>query len=623
VRFGPFEFELSGRELSREGQPIRLQEQPSQILAALLERPGEVATRDDLRQRLWSSETFVDFEHGLNTAIKKVRQALGDSAESPQYIETLARRGYRFIAPVERLPDRPGETSAEPAGRVDASRRQILWTTGLLVLILITAVGAWLARRAGAADPPRPVAQVAVLPFRVVADAADVDLSYIGVGLADAITTRLANVRQILLRPTSAVLRFKDAQSDTQRIAAELGVAHLLLGTIQPVGETYRLTVQLVRADGVAIWGRTYDEPRAGLLQIQDHIAEQIVSGLHVQLSPPERARLHLRYTEHPAAYDLYLRGRVRLVNYTQTSMTEAIDLFEQALALDGKYALARAALATAAAWFSVRYAYYPDSMAWGKRAETEARLALAEDPALADAHLALASAAGTLYGGFNWSKVLEHSATALALDPSIDLAHIVRMRAYYHLGRFDRTREEAKLAKALNPSPNIERTRLEIAAELFGGEFAAAAEHATLLMPQTDTAVPHYLGLARYYTGDVTGARAELEAARRGDQPDLRARASLASIEAAIGLDQQARSRVRQILAANYMDHHVAYSLGAVFAQLHEFDEAVKWLRQADETGFSCLPWFERDPLLDPLRKHPGFERLVAEMRQKAEGKR
>ena len=191
------------------GDRFRLQEQPSQILAALLERPGEVATRDDLRQRLWSSETFVDFEHGLNTAIKKVRQALGDSAESPQYIETLARRGYRFIAPVEQVQENPGDVGFTPIARRGPSARLMLRGAGLALLVLAAAIGTWLTREPLPADPPVPAAQVAVLPFRVVAGAAGVDLSYMGVGLADAITTRLANVRQIMLRPTSAVLGSK------------------------------------------------------------------------------------------------------------------------------------------------------------------------------------------------------------------------------------------------------------------------------------------------------------------------------------------------------------------------------------------------------------------------------
>jgi TolB-like protein len=457
-----------------------------------------------------------------------------------------------------------------------------------------------------------------VIPLRVLGGPEAADSSYIGVGIADAITTRLANIRQIGLRPTSAALPYKDAQSDPVRMAATLGVQYLLLGTVQPGEASYRVSVQLVTAEGIAVWGRTYDEPRAGLLEVQDHIAEQVVSALRVELSPLERARLHVRYTQNPAAADLYLRGRALMVNYTEAGMRDALGYFERAIALDERYALARAGLATAAAWFSVRYAYEADALAWGKRADQEARRALEQDPSLAEAHLAIASAAGTLYGGFDWSIVLERTAAALALDPSLDLAHVVRMRAFYHLGSFDEAREEARLARALNPFPSVETTRLEVAVQLFGGQFAVAAGRAAQLLQRTDApAVRHYLGLARYYTGDAAGAREMLASARRGGQPDVRSQASLASIEAAEGLRQEARARATAIARGPYMDHHVAYSLGAAFAQLGDRRASLDWLGRAADTGFPCYPWFEQDTLLEPIRRDPDFNRLLDRMRR------
>ena len=454
------------------------------------------------------------------------------------------------------------------------------------------------------------------MPLRVLTESAK-DSEYLGIGIADAITTRLANTRQIGVRPTSAVLPFKDTQSDPARVASALGVQHLLLGSVQPVEHGYRISVQLVGTDGVALWGRTFDEPPSGLALLQDHIAEQVVAALRVELSPPERARLHVRYTDNPAAYDLYLRGRSLLVNYTEANMRQAIRHFERALEMDADYALARAGIATASAWFSVRYAHEPESLAWGKRADEEARRALEQDASLADAHYALASAAGTMYGGFDWNILLDRTATALVLDRSLDLAHLARMRAYYHLGLFDEAREEGRLAKALNPSPNHEFARLEIASQLFTGHFEAAVKDATALLPQTDVpAVRHYLGLARYYVGDGIGAREMLASITRGGRPDVRAQASLASIEAALGMRREARARIAEVLRSSDMDHHVAYSLGAAVAQLGDTDESLKWLEQAADTGFPCYPWFERDPLLDPMRRQPGFVRLIARLR-------
>jgi tetratricopeptide (TPR) repeat protein len=311
------------------------------------------------------------------------------------------------------------------------------------------------------------------------------------------------------------------------------------------------------------------------------------------------------------------LRGRALLVNYSEAGMREALVHFERALAIDGNYALARAGLATAAAWFSVRYAYEEEALAWGKRADVEARRALEQDPSLADAHLAIASAAGTLYRGFDWKTVLERTTTALALDPSLDLAHVVRMRALYHLGYIDEAQQEGRLARALNPFPSVETARLEVATQLSAGQFAAAAERSAELLKRTDApAIRHYLGLARFYTGDVAGAREMLASATRGGRPDVRAQASLASIEAAAGLRNEARARATAIARGSYMDHHVAYSLGATFAQLGDAAATVAWLQRAADSGFPCFPWFERDSLLDPMRRNPAVARLFERLR-------
>lgn len=622
LQFGPFAFDQELGHLFREGQRIPLQEKPSQLLAALLARPGDVATREELREKLWGSDTFVDFEHGLNTAIKKVRQALGDSADAPEFIETLSRRGYRFKAPVVVVesPVSPAVGPLKPADPLPPSARRLVRWALVGAMFLAAGAGVWVARGRAGVSAPRtagPPTELAVLPLRVIASGDERDASYLGTAVADAITTRLANVRQIGLRPTSAGVPYRDDQSDTTRIAAALGVQYLLTGTIQPAEQAYRFSVQLVRADGVAIWGRSYDEPRGAILVVQDHIAEQIVEALRLELSPPERARLHVEYTKNPAAYDLYLRGRALLVNYTDAKIRESLGYFEQALAIDPQYALAHAGLATGAAWFSVRYAYESDALSWGKRAETEARLALEQDPLLADAHLALASAAGTLYGGFNWNKVLEGTEHALAIDRSLDLAHVVRMRAFYHLGSFDRARDEWNQAQALNPFPNVEAQRLLVALSLFSGRYSEALDQAAKLLAQTDApAVRQYLGLARYYTGDREGARAMLASITRGGKPDVRAQASLASVEAATQ-PRAARQRVADIVRGSYMDHHVAYSVGTAYAQLGEPREAIAWLRRAVDTGFPCHPWFERDPLLEPIRKDPAFRELVARMKR------
>ena len=391
-------------------------------------------------------------------------------------------------------------------------------------------------------------------------------------------------------------------------IATALGVEHLLVGTIQPADQTYRVSVQLVRADGVAVWGSTYDEPRTALLTLQDRLAEHVVSALRIELAAADRARLHVRYTDNPDAYDRYLRGRSLLLNYTEANMRSAIQQFEQALQLDQNYALAHAGIATASAWFSVRYAHRAEENQWAKRADDEAARALALDGSLPEAHLASASAAGTPFGGYDWKALLARTTDALALDPSLEIAHLARMRAYYHLGLFEAAAREGREAVRLNPAHSVEFDRLDVALLLYRGEFAKAVESAQPLRQRTDApAVPHYFGLALYYTGDADGGRAMLESIRRGTTPDIRAQASLASIEAASGRPTEARARLARILAASELDHHVAYSVGAAFAQLGDGGRR-EMAGAGRDHRVSLLPMVRAGSAAEPGASEPAF---------------
>jgi DNA-binding winged helix-turn-helix (wHTH) protein/TolB-like protein len=625
LRFARFVFDRSTRELYLDGTRVPLQEQPSQILNALLHRPGEIVTREDLRERLWNTHTFVDFDHGLNTAVKKIRRALGDSAEVPSFIETLPRRGYRFIAPVELAGPTPQDATSVTAeaahtpAALSPSRglpRPTLWIAALVTVVFLAGL-AWQvgsSPKTTTTDPGARVAtQLAVIPFQIIGRAGD-DGAYLGIGLADAITTRLARTRLIGVRPTSVVLPFSVSAGAPTKTAEALGVQHLLVGTIQPTEQTYRVSVQLVRADGIAVWGSTYDEPRSALLTLQDRLAEHVVAALRIELGA-DQAWLRDRNTASSAAYDRYLRGRSLLLNYTEANMRLAIRQFEEALVLDPNYARAHAGIATASAWFSVRYAHQAEETEWAKRASDEAVRALALDGSLAEAHLASASAAGTAFGGYDWKLLLTRTTDALALDPSLEFAYLARMRAFYHLGLFEAAAREGREAARLNPGLSVELERLEVALLLFGGQFVRAVERGQTLLQRTDApAVRHYLGLALFYTGDADGGRAQLESISRHGNPDVRSQASLASIEAASGRQHEARVRLAQILRGP-ADHHVAYSVGAAFAQLGDADTSVEWLERAADSGFPCYPWFSRDPLLNPIRNHPRFVKLLARL--------
>jgi TolB-like protein len=444
--------------------------------------------------------------------------------------------------------------------------RRVRWKAVAAVAIVTTVLTAavWLVwPRTGVAPasaPPRAT-QLAVLPLRLVGEVDPAD-RHLGVGIADAIITRLATVRQIGLRPTAAVLSYADAPAEPARVAEALGVDHVLVGTIQPTAAAYRVTLQLVQGPASSVaWARSYDVARGTLLTLQDTIADQVVDALRIELSSVDRERFKRRYTENAEAYDLYVRGRASLVNYTEADMKTAIDAFERAIDIDPNYALARAGLSIASAWFSIRYAYETDAFKWGARAEQEARAALAADPSLAEATLALASAAGTLHGGFDWPKVIEAATQALSLDPTLDLAHVVRMRAFFHLGLFDHMANEALASRRINPLGNVEVARLEVTASLFGGAYGRARDQAQALLARTDApAVRNYLGLAQHYLGETAAARTTLAGIQRGGRPDVRSQAALAGVEAAAGDKTAARARAAAIDLASRSDlpeHH------------------------------------------------------------------
>jgi tetratricopeptide (TPR) repeat protein len=253
-----------------------------------------------------------------------------------------------------------------------------------------------------------------------------------------------------------------------------------------------------------------------------------------------------------------------------------------------------------------------------GRRAEEQANQALKLDPDLAEAHVAIASAAGTLYGHFNWDRALAAADQALQIEPALDLAFGVRARAFLHLGLFAATDDAAREAVSLNPAAS-EPKRILNASALFSGRFDEARQRAHEMMQQSELVnLRTYLGAAMFYLGEREQAAELLASLKRGNQPDARSQAVLASVLANMGRADEARATIERIIAGRYMDHHVAYNLGAAFAQLRQPAEAVKWLGTAISEGFPCYPWFQRDSLLDPIRGDAGFQSLMRDLQQR-----
>jgi TolB-like protein/DNA-binding winged helix-turn-helix (wHTH) protein len=615
VRFGVFEFEPASGDLRKAGRRIRLQNQPRQVLRMLVARRGQLVTRDELRHELWPDDTFVDFDNGLNVAIRKIRDAVGDVAPSPRFIETERAQGYRFIAPVSEEP----EIEAVRAHPPNRSKRQWLIVVTMVAMFAGFTVWLW---RGGASDssPSTPQESAAPISLAVLPLSSDSGASeeLLAAGIPDGIITRLSNVRHFRVRPTSAVARYRGKEIDAQDIGRRLGSHYVLVGTIRTTADRVRVSVQLVNtSNGSPVWGDQYDVARGDLLGVEDAVAEEIATALQLQMSDAERERFYRRYTRNGAAYERYLMGRARLRSITEQDALQAIKEFEGARDLDPNYAPAYAGLATAAAQLRVRFASKQDSGIWDARARQEAGRALQLDPDLAEAHVALAAV--HRFQEYDWDTVIRESLRALELNPSLDIPHLYLAVAYFHIGLLDEAESAITVARQLNPENRIEPLEILGAVSLFAGRTADAVGHLSQVQDLSDSRIVRYLfAWALYYRGEQQRAEGLLETmiADQGPVPG-NARATLAAIRAARGATSEARALAQRVASERDLIHHGAYGLGTAYAQLRDPATALRWLSQAAATGFSCYPWYERDPLLDPIRSDPRFAVFMRELQR------
>jgi tetratricopeptide (TPR) repeat protein len=372
---------------------------------------------------------------------------------------------------------------------------------------------------------------------------------------------------------------------------------------------------ELVRAeDGIPTWGNAYDLARSDLLGLQDQLARAVADALQVQMTTAERERLFRRYTENAAAYERYLEGRALLARSTAESVRASIDAFEEALKIEPNYAPAHPGVALASGTMRIRFSTPADAPVWSERAEREAKVALSLDPQLAEAHEALAGVYRAIE--FQWEQTLEEARLALELNPNLDQPHLYRAAAFYHLGLLDQVEPELAAAAEVNPLSQpvrLDSHRARGITALFASRFQASRHELEEVQKQAPgTAGNWLLGQALYYSGDV--ARAEALMHLSGAAPgDRRSQAVLASVLAARNADAEAKSLVQAVLGGGFMDHHIAYSLGAAFAQLGDMAEARRLLEEAARTGFPCYPWFAKDPLLDPIRTDPQFKDFMS----------
>ena len=472
VRFGVFELDLRSRELRRQGVKIKLQEQPFQLLEVLLERPGDVVTREELRQRIWSSDTFVDFEGGLYNAAKKLREALGDTADMPRFIETLPRRGYRFIAPVtgaiEEVPAPAKDSGETLTASPRRSRRRLVVGLGsaALLVALLGLVFASIWRRLPSGRRGPQIRSVAVLPLKNLS--ADPSQEYLAYGMAEELITDLSQVRMLKVASHTSVLRYANSDKTVAQIARELGVDAVIEGAVQRSADRVRITAQLI--DGSSdrnLWARTYDRDLSDVLALQSTVAKEIADEILVNTSPGDTVRLKNPRSVNSEALQAYWKGQyylALLANPTrkgkdsadlERKYKQAVAYFEQAIQLDPNYAPAYLAYSDSFEFFHDFVDPSPSSATVLARNRAALMKAVALDDTLPNAHFALGKF--FFYYDWNWSGAEREYRRGLELNPNSAEGHCDYADFLNSMGRFDESLKEQQRQLQLNPDLQCE----------------------------------------------------------------------------------------------------------------------------------------------------------------------
>src|SRR5277367_6413457 len=466
-RFGTYEVSLQSGEVRKAGLRIRVQQQPMKLLEILLERPGEVVTREEFRSRVWPNDSFGDFDLALNIAIGKLRSALGDSAENPRFIETLPKRGYRFIAEVSVVDGDPRGKGSGPAtgdlaetDPVDeienakltvASRHQLSPTRRIAVaiaLVLILSILAiWLFRSRERA--PTGIRSLAVLPLENLSG--DAAQNYFADGMTDELITDLAQISALRVISRTSAMVYRGARKPLPQIARELNVDAVVEGTVLRAGDQVRITAQLIDAStDKHLWSQSYQGELRDTLALQDSVARAIADQIQINLTPREQAALKSVRAVNPEAYESYLKGRFFWNKRTADGLRVALAYFNQAIEEDPKYPQAYSGLAdTYALLGDWQYAVMTPAQAYPK-AKAAALKAVELDSALGEAHNSLAF----VLDGFDWDldaggKEFER---AIELNPGYATAHHWYAWHLGLLGRNDEAIVEMRKAESLDP---------------------------------------------------------------------------------------------------------------------------------------------------------------------------
>jgi len=617
LRFDNFELDVRAGELRKRGVKVRLQGQPLQVLAALLGRAGDVVTREELRAQIWTADTFVDFDHSLHNAIARLREVLGDSAETPRYIETLPRRGYRFIAPVEsaeiQAPTRsaPPEQSVElPIALMRTKSRTFLTASVFTLLVIGSAF--WLARPGahGTNAAPR-LNSIAVLPLENLSG--NPSEEFFADGMTDQLITDLAEIGSLRVISRTSVMPYKGTKKGLPEIARELNVQAIVEGSVVRSGQRVRVTAQLIQAStDQHLWAKTYDGDLGDVLKLQGEVADAIAQQVRAELAPhQQQAQLRLAHAVNPAAYNAYLKGRLYFTNeYTKPdSLKKAQHLFEEAIQEDQDFALAYAGLADTYVYLAFSGALQKDAAY--QAAKQMVAKALQLDDSIGEAHDTL----GLLDADFDWDweAADREFSRAIALAPSYSCAHEDRANFLASVGR--RSEALAEIAKIDQLDYGFS------AASTVSGTYYALRDYPALieaskrglLLDPKDSHQHYFLGAGYEGIGELPQAISEFQEAVQYSDGSIDATVALAHAYSAAGKKTEAQKMLRNLERKAKLTGASPYTMATIYAGLGENDKAFDLLEKAySEKSLDFALPLQSNLLLDRLRTDPRFQMLV-----------
>jgi len=608
VQFGVFELDLQRVELRKQGIKIKLQEQPLKVLRVLLENPGQIVSRDELRRRVWSANTFVEFDQGLYSAVARLRDVLGDSSGNPRFIETVARRGYRFIAPVSPpMAPIPVENTRPTKRDQQDFRRHSLrrWISSLLAGLLggaLLLVIVFTFDVAGAREWLRsrttPIRSIAVLPLENLSR--DPEQEYFADGMTDELITTLAQMGTVRVVSRTSVMRYKKTSEPLAQVGRELSVDAVVEGTVERSGNRVRIRVQLIQAASDRhLWAQTYDREFKDALALESEAAGDIVREIQSDLTPAQKQRWSAVRKVAPEAYEAYLKGLYFSNKRNAADFTRAIGYFNQAIAKDSGYAAAYSGLSDAL--LGEIFTGTPAEKV-REQARLTAQKAIELDPSSAEAHNSLGGIRE--FWDWDWAAAEKEYKRAIELNPNFvagyqDYALFLALQ-----GRFQQAVAEAQRSQDLDPLSPFVRTTFCLDLEL-ARRYAEAVEKCQQAL-ELDPNFRHAHGnLVSIYIAMGKNEQAveeyEKVATLSGRPP-----AEITSIRKAFE-QGGIKSFWRKILEEESRNEGDSVDVASLYSLLGERDQAMLWLGKA---------YRQRSPTMEFLKEASGFDNLRSDSR-------